>query len=169
MRSESASSVSVKQREDMLSLEKRLESRVLAISKDMLSLRSHIVSQLSRIDISLAAISRSQQAMLDLISDIARKMESSENLAKSQSQQLTNLETNLLKDSEIAWSKEDTELLDSLMKTPEHGTFQDITCSETFGLYNDPLKDPIFQYGGFVDLLELGSPERPTKKYKMDI
>ena len=67
----------------MQSLVARSAHQERDISKDISSLRDHIVSIQLRVDFSLVAISKSLQVLQTLIGDTARKMEIVESLVRS--------------------------------------------------------------------------------------
>lgn len=161
MKNETVSQMFAQQKQDMLSLEKKLEKEAQDTFKAISSLRNHIVSIQLRIDISLAATSRSLGALQTLTENIALKMESLENMVKSLTEimgkQGMNQPSTLCSTCQMveeAWKN-------LPVCTPELGTIPDITCKETIGPFNDQGIGPIYQYGGFMDFLDLESPEEP--------
>ena len=117
---------------NMQSLAARLENGELPISRDISDLRGHVVSQLSRIDISLAAISKSLMVLHDRTELIARKVETIESLVSAQVMQMevvpeTPSPVILSSDSE----RDEPESEPLPMLTPVRGTSPDITCYET--------------------------------------
>jgi len=124
----------------MQSLVAKLESQGLDTSRDISSLNGHIVSKLSRIDISLDAISRSLQVQQTLIGDIARRVEIIENSVRSQPVPpvVPNPETKLPCDLNSQWTMDDEDWINSWSHFLEPTISPDITCYETTSFYKGP-------------------------------
>jgi hypothetical protein len=149
----------------------RLEKEGLLSSKDMYDLRSLFVSSLSRIDLTLAAMSRSLVVVHDRIESTAQKMENMMNMVSALMTQKVQVEeppqeTNLGGSSQKQPMMEEEELYDTQKSTQEAGTTPDITCYETTGLCkHHQIESPLW-YGGTTVDPEWESLEELMKNYQ---
>jgi len=154
----------------MQSLVARLENQGHHTSRDMSSLRSHIVSIQSRIDCSLDVISKTLQVLQTVILDTAQKMDLLQNTVKDLLKEKEVLQgMRSLDDSLPEWSSEEMAWMNSLFPIPEHGTIPDTTCYETIFPQEDPRNDPISTSGGFGANQGWGSQEKPTGFFQKPI
>lgn len=153
----------VKLSRDMQSLVARLENQAHHTSRDMSSLRSHIVSIQSRVDCSLDVISKTLQVLQTAIFDTAAKMDLLQSMVKDLHKEREVLqEMKSLDDLLPEWNQEELAWMNSLFPIPEHGTIPDITCSETIFQQEGPRNDPTSTSGGFGVNQGWGSQEKPT-------
>lgn len=151
----------------MQSLVGRLESRGLDTSRDISDLRGHIVSQLSRIDISLDAISRSLVVLHDRIESTARKMETFESSVNSLLKQKEEAPVMNSQGSSGKTPLMDVEELpDTPITTLVRSTSPDITCYETIGLCKHQKEDPIFLSDGYMESQEWENLEELMKHFQ---
>jgi len=159
---------------NMQSLVARLESKELHTSRDISDLRNHIVSQLSRIDISLDAISKSLAVLHDRIESTVAKVETIESSVNSLlPMKAVSKEAPLGMNwpgssSEMPVMVEE-ELPDSPVRTLVRSTSPDITCSETIGAFSNPNLDLASTSGGFMDSQEWENLDSLMKSYLKDM
>jgi len=152
----------------MQSLVARLENQARHTSRDMSSLRSHIVSIQSRVDCSLDVISKTLQVLQTAIFDTAAKMDLLQNMVKDLHREKEVLqEMKSLDDLLPEWNPEEMAWMNSLFPIPEHGTIPDTTCYETIFQQEDPRNDPTSTSDGFGGNQGWGSQEKPTGFYPM--
>lgn len=154
---------------NMQSLVARLESRELGTCKDISDLRGHIVSQLSRIDISLDAISRSVVVLHDKIETTAAKMENLMSMVSSQKIEHHHQGKILHVSSQETPPMEEEVLEDSQNPTQEHTTSPDITCLETIGPCKHQLQDPELLWTGCTDCQEWANLEELMSDFQTPI
>lgn len=158
-------------------LAERLETQEHLISRDMFSFTSGLNSKLARIDLTLDAISKCLMVLHDKIEHIVVKEEITGNTETVQSPPVPApavpiidlTETNSPPSLFQPWTEEDKDWLDSLMNSPEHTTSVDINCYETVLGTPKRLRDPILKYGGTMEHLVQGSPEKRTSGYQVHI
>lgn len=153
---------------NMQSLVGRLESKGHHTSKDILDLRSHIVSQLYRLDYSLDAISRSLVVLHDQIGTIAANQEIMKNTVSALVLQKAVVQgMNSQEDLQKTPEMELVELPDSPMQTPVRSTSPDITCSETIGPSKDLSPVPMSPLYGTMEIQEWEKVEELMKNSQM--
>lgn len=153
----------------MQSLVAKLESKEPHTSRDISDLREHIVSQQSRIDISLERISRLLADQQDQIASIAASQVRIENLVIAQQMAKEDLpETPSPKLFGMQLPEADMEAyVNSLIRTPERSCSPDITCYETFGHFNVQFQGQIYHAPGTGDYQEPGSPGELMRSFLM--
>lgn len=154
---------------NMQSLVARLESRELGTCKDISDLRGHIVSQLSRIDISLDAISRSVVVLHDKIENTAAKMENLMSMVNSQKIEHHHQGKILHVSSCNTPEMEKEELEDSQKQIQAHTTSPDITCSEIIGPCKHQLEDRELLWTGCTECQEWASLDELMKDFQTPI
>jgi len=148
----------------------RLENKELHTYRVISDLREHIVSQQSRIDISLVAMSRSLTVLHDRIETIVPNLEILKSSVNSLILQVKEQhEMNSLLPLAVTPLMDVEELLDSPMKTPERTRSPDIRCFETFGLCRNLSHDLRVVADGTSDYQEWENLDVLMKNYQEDI
>lgn len=147
----------------MESLEKKLEKVEHHTSRDTSCFEDRIISTLLRVDISLAAISKSLQVLQTQTDLTAAKVETILNMVQNPAPPVVEMSwANHLPTEWGGWDNGDW--LTSLMKTPERISSPDITCYETIVPCKRPLIDLESGSVGTMENLELESPGKRMKK-----